>query len=95
MIPHVVFALAYAVIFAAYQLSNKTTWVDIVPSLFIFVFLLMSFDAVRPLHTMGLLNLTSSPHTRHQLIPRRLECSSRRRPLFASRPAVCKKDNAS
>ena len=48
MVPHLVFALAYAAIFAAYQITNKTTWIDIIPSLLIFLFLLMSFDAVRP-----------------------------------------------
>ena len=58
MVPHLVFALAYAVIFAAYQITNKTAWIDIIPSLLIFLFLLMSFDAVRPAALPG-----SNPRT--------------------------------
>lgn len=48
VIPHLVFVLAYAVMFAAYQISNKTEWAGVLPSICVFAYLLISFDAVSP-----------------------------------------------
>lgn len=45
--PLLIVVVSQVVLFAAYQLSNRTTWIDIIPTTCYFFFFLMSVDGVR------------------------------------------------